>query len=215
MGTNPGIRGKHKLGAGMGVMDSKALRLLSVLTSDPQEFLERSIMIAGGKLASLHSRKASYQGADWRSVVAKLSDFSGHSFEAALGETQLSDLAARLRERMKMMRADAPFGAFHNGDLVLAELCYAVVRVMRPKIALETGVCYGVTSSHLLAALEGNSEGHLYSIDLPPLGRNANYYVGWLVPEDFRKRWTLQRGTSRKLLGPMLDELRSINLFVH
>jgi predicted O-methyltransferase YrrM len=116
---------------------------------------------------------------------------------------------------MESLPPEAPFGVFHNGDTLLAQLCYGVVRAMRPKTVAETGVCYGVTSAHLLAALGGNGEGHLYSIDLPPLGKNNDDYVGWLVPDELRKRWTLRRGTSRRLLRPMLKELGNIDLFVH
>jgi predicted O-methyltransferase YrrM len=199
----------------MGITDSKVVRLLSVLVSDPAEFLDRSLMIAGAKLSLGTHQKTPYTAADWKSVVAQLSEFSGHQFQLALGEPELAELTSRLRRRMQSLPPEAPFGVFHNGDMVLAQLCYVIVRAMRPKKVAETGVCYGVTSAHLLAALEGNGEGHLYSIDLPPLGKNNDDYVGWLVPGDLRKRWTLQRGTSRRLLGPMLNEVGSIDLFVH
>jgi len=38
---------------------------------------------------------------------------------------------------------------------------------------------------------------------------------GWLVPHELRERWTVRLGTSRALLGPWLDELGTIDLFVH
>ena len=199
----------------MGIADSKAVRLLSVLASDPGEFLDRSLMIVGVKLSFRGGQRPSYAAADWKSVVAQLSEFSGRPIQVALGEPRLAELASRLRQRMASLSAGAPFGTFHNGDMVLAELCYAVARTMRPKTVAETGVCYGVTSAHLLAALEGNGEGRLYSIDLPPLGKNNRDYVGWLIPDELRKRWTLRRGTSRRLLGPMLQEVGTIDLFVH
>jgi predicted O-methyltransferase YrrM len=116
---------------------------------------------------------------------------------------------------MESLPKTAPFGAFHNGDRVLGELCYAATRVLRPKTIVETGVCYGVTSAHLLAGLEANGFGHLHSIDLPPLGKNGDDYVGWLVPEELRKRWILYRGTSRKMLSPLLKKTGTVNLFVH
>jgi hypothetical protein len=72
-----------------------------------------------------------------------------------------------------------------------------------------------VTSAYILAALEANEQGHLYSIDLPPLGKNGDDYVGWLVPNELQKRWSLRRGTSRRLLGPLIAELGAIDLFVH
>src|SRR5258707_8290033 len=199
----------------MGVADSKTVRLLSVLANNPAEFLDRSLMIVGAKLSFHRGQRPSYAAADWKSVVAQLSEFAGRPIQPALGETELADLTSRLRRRMESLPPEAPFGVFHNGDTLLAQLCYGVVRAMRPKTVAETGVCYGVTSAHLLAALGGNGEGHLYSIDLPPLGKNNDDYVGWLVPDELRKRWTLRRGTSRRLLRPMLKELGNIDLFVH
>lgn len=199
----------------MGFADSKAVRLLSVLASNPAEFLERSLMIAGVKLSFRSGQRPSYTSTDWKSFVAQLSDFSGRSIQLALGEPRLAELASRLRERLASLPVDAPFAIFHNGDMVLAELCYAIVRTMRPKTVAETGVCYGVTSAHLLAALGGNGEGHLYSIDLPPLGKNNDEYVGWLVPDELRERWTVRRGTSSRLLGPLLREVGTIDLFIH
>ena len=201
----------------MGIVDSKALRLLSLLASDPAEFVDRSLMIAGGRFSFLNSRKPEYAAKDWNSIIAQLGEFFGSPghFHETLREAELVGLTARLHGRMDSLPKTAPFGAFHNGDQVLGELCYVTTRVLRPKTIVETGVCYGVTSAHLLAGLEANGFGHLHSIDLPPLGKNGNDYVGWLVPEELRKRWTLHRGTSRKMLVPLLKKIRTVGLFVH
>jgi hypothetical protein len=90
-----------------------------------------------------------------------------------------------------------------------------MTRAIRPSVVIETGVCYGVTSAYLLAALDANGEGHLYSIDLPPLGKNGEDYVGWLVPKELQKRWTLRRGASQRILGPLIAELGSVDIFIH
>lgn len=172
-------------------------------------------MIVGVKLSFLDPAKPVYAIAGWESVEERLSKFCGCGFKAALEEVELTALASRLRQRMNALPSAAPFGAFHNGDAILAKLCYAVVRTIQPKKVAETGVCYGVTSAHVLMALERNGEGHLYSVDLPPLGKNGDDYVGWLVPEELRNRWTLRKGTSRRLLGPMLKEVGNIDLFIH
>jgi hypothetical protein len=76
-------------------------------------------------------------------------------------------------------------------------------------------VCYGVTSRCVLEALASNGAGHLHSIDLPPLGPNADAYVGWFVPHSIRSRWTLYRGTSRRLLGPLISRLEQFDLYIH
>jgi hypothetical protein len=199
----------------MSISYAKPFRLLSVLANNPVEFLDRSLMIAGVKFAALYDRKSSYELVDWDSLVFRLNEILGPQFRSALSESQLASLTSWLSAKQLTLPPDAPFGVFHNGDRILAQLCYAVVRARRPRHILETGVCYGVTSAHLLAALDANAEGHLSSIDLPPLGERNYDYVGWLAPPDLRGRWSLHRGTSRKLLRPLLKGLGSVDLFVH
>jgi methyltransferase family protein len=113
------------------------------------------------------------------------------------------------------MPREAPFGSFHNGDLRLARLCYALARIIRPLSVVETGVCYGVTSAFLLKALHVNGCGVLQSIDLPPLGKNADQFVGSLIPADLRCNWKLHRGSSKALLPEVLKDVGHVGLFVH
>jgi len=44
---------------------------------------------------------------------------------------------------------------------------YGLVREFNPSILVETGVCNGVSSAVILAAIHKNNKGLLYSIDLP------------------------------------------------
>jgi hypothetical protein len=69
-----------------------------------------------------------------------------------------------------------------------------------------------VTSSFILQALAANDEGHLWSIDLPPIG--AEQFAGSFVPHPLRSRWTLLRGRSRDLLPSLLSDL-SADVFLH
>jgi predicted O-methyltransferase YrrM len=194
---------------------SKAARLLSLLVRDPAEFMDRSMMIVGSRLSSRRNGKPQYKTTDWSAAAVHLATVLGRGFEAAMEEPELLDLDSQLRQKLQRLPSDAPFEVFHNGDSVLARLCYAAVRAIRPETVLETGVCYGVTSAHLLLALELNRRGHLHSIDLPPLGKNNHDYVGWLIPSELRHRWTLRRGTAQKLLAPTINGLGPIGLFVH
>jgi len=129
-------------------------------------------------------------------------------------EPALAEISTYVREGQSAS-SHGPFPAIYNGDSALAAFCYAVTRALHPKHAVETGVCYGVTSAHILKAMEMNGEGHLDSIDVPPLGKDADKQVGRFIPEELRSRWTLHRGMSRRLLRPLLDQLGSIDLFVH
>lgn len=110
-----------------------------------------------------------------------------------------------------------------------AIVLYALVRVIKPKVVVETGVGPGGSTALILLALWKNREGHLYSIDLPgndvlvypSIGRCYNihippgYEVGWLVPPWLKERWSLKLGDSKKLLPDLVSELGSIDMFLH
>ena len=108
-----------------------------------------------------------------------------------------------------------PFQRGHNGDFSLARLCYAICRAIQPETALETGTCYGVTSALILKALEVNATGVLHSIDLPPLGKSADNFVGFLIPEELKQRWNLYRGPSRRIMPGLLPKLQKVDFFIH
>jgi predicted O-methyltransferase YrrM len=132
-----------------------------------------------------------------------------------LNEDSLTKIERHVKHRQVELPANAPFGLFHNGDPWLARLCYLAVRMIRPTKVVETGVCYGVTSAYLLAAMNENNHGQLHSIDLPPLGTNGDDYVGWLVPNELKHRWMLHRGTSDRLLRSLVTNLGALDLFIH
>lgn len=99
-----------------------------------------------------------------------------------------------------------------SGDLSL-EALYLVVRAARPRVIVETGVLYGASSAHLLAALARNREGALYSIDLPHEPHEPPH--DFLVPGQLCENWTLVVGDSRRELPALLDRLSTIDLFHH
>ena len=87
---------------------------------------------------------------------------------------------------------------------------------------VETGVDRGLSSVAILTAMERNQEGELYSIDLPTETRltDGTIYrntaeIGKLVPQELRHRWHLILGDARKELPKLLDELKSIDIFLH
>ncbi len=110
-------------------------------------------------------------------------------------------------------RENPPHPFLYNADRTVAMLCYALARQLKPKIVLETGVCYGVSTALFLLAMERNNAGRLISIDLPPLLDTAASFVGAAVPQELRHRWTLHLGGSRRLLPQVLNEVGEVDLF--
>lgn len=96
---------------------------------------------------------------------------------------------------------------------------YALVRAAKPRVIVETGVASGLSSAHILRALDRNGFGTLHSLDLPnvqegsvlPEGRTS----GWIVPESLRDRWRLQLGDTWVLLPELLESLDRVDIFLH
>ena len=107
-----------------------------------------------------------------------------------------------------------PFPVRFNADSSLARLCYALTLSIKPRMVVETGVGYGITSALILTALETVRRGQLISIDLPPLADPNGRLVGKAVPERLARYWTLYRGSSRRWLPEILDAVDDLELFI-
>lgn len=102
------------------------------------------------------------------------------------------------------------------------DIFYVLPRVLRPTLAIETGVASGATSAILLAALHRNGHGELLSFDIPPVRGQADMSwtadetasVGFLVPDAWRDRWTLTLGDATLTLPPALEG-RAVDYFFH
>jgi predicted O-methyltransferase YrrM len=146
-------------------------------------------------------------------------------YERELRETGLLDhLLESGREHQRRVAGDA--------DYAEGVYLYTIIRTLRPRVAVETGVANGFSTAFLLRALQTNGEGHLHSIDLPrEVGREyepgtffegegragipAGSEPGWLIPDGLRDRWTLILGRSQEELPPLLDRLGTIDFFMH
>ena len=108
------------------------------------------------------------------------------------------------------------------------ELLYVLVRSAHPARIVETGIFDGHSSAVILRALEKNGSGELISIDLPayaviesstsrmrdtvlPPGLDP----GWIIPESLRTRHQLILGDSKEELPKVLEEKKSIDMFIH
>jgi len=96
----------------------------------------------------------------------------------------------------------------------LSACVYAICRLAKPSVVIETGVARGATSVHILEALHQNDFGHLYSIDLPPLLPGAEVSTGCLVPNSLKVHWTLKLGSSQRILPGLLKEVEGVDVFI-
>ena len=122
---------------------------------------------------------------------------------------------------IRSLQENAPKAASHW--LVL----YLLIRTLKPKVVVETGVAAGESTSYVLQALSDNGKGVLYSIDMPvqwyvtpkgslwvdvlPIGAQP----GYLIPDELRDRWKLVLGRSSEKLPALLENLGEIDLFLH
>jgi predicted O-methyltransferase YrrM len=117
-----------------------------------------------------------------------------------------------LSSRYRLVRPDSPI-VFNLGRF---KVWYAIVRISRPNLVLETGVHDGLSSSLILRAMSRNNCGCLVSLDLPdlnlPIGVDG---PGWLVPDELKSRWRLRLGDSRRVLDDLAREHAPIDIFIH
>lgn len=169
------------------------------------------------------------------------------SFVSAVSGETLSAVESYLREAKEEGPGPAfwqEYGAFEKtldsnkeglsaGGMAkdVGMMLYALVRLQKPDIVVETGVASGVSSAYILLALAKNKKGKLFSIDLPyaldeerllermagksktviPEGKKP----GWLVPEELRSNWHLEIGKSSEKLPGVLQKTGSVDLFIH
>ena len=118
-------------------------------------------------------------------------------------------------------------------NLIDAQFLYWAVRHAKPRTIVQTGVSNGLSSAFLMLALAKNGpEGRLHAIDLPhifdpddplwtrigglhgvviPEGKSS----GWIVPDIYRDRFTVEAGDAKVLLPPLVDRLDRIDMFFH
>jgi hypothetical protein len=108
------------------------------------------------------------------------------------------------------------YGGWDDGDSGLARAAWCITAHLRPKLVVETGVARGITSRTILEGLARNGRGRLWSIDLPaPHHPDLKGQVGFVVPTERRDSWTLIEGSSRRELPGLLEQLGSLDLFIH
>jgi len=114
-----------------------------------------------------------------------------------------------LNARAQLSKANVRFGGGGAYSLI-----YFLVRKRRPEFVVETGVAAGWSSAAVLAAMERNGSGHLWSSDFPYFRQaRAAEEIGLLVPPELRKRWTLLIDGDEKNLPMIMREIPRVDMF--
>lgn len=115
----------------------------------------------------------------------------------------------RIVADLDLYQASGP--ARRMGGPGFLEACYAIVRLARPAVVLETGVAHGYSTAVILQALEDNGHGQLYSVDLPRFRPGVAAYTGAAVPSRLRSRWELHIGSDRRVLPGVLRRIAPVD----
>lgn len=131
------------------------------------------------------------------------------------------------RYRRELSDSEVPEVLLHRGvslpftrELPQGALLYLVVRALRPRRVVETGVGPGYSTAWLLAGLDANRSGELISLGPGPTqGRVLGVQeatVGQFVAPSLRSRWTLVLGNTVERLGEILrQEGGKVDLFFY
>lgn len=135
-----------------------------------------------------------------------------------------------------MEELEAKYGAYYKPGWVNLDdalFLYWVVRLLKPKRIVQTGVCNGLSSAFMMLALAKNGpEGTLHVVDMPPVfdSNDDNWKIpgkvygvvipegktsGWLVPDAYRDRFEVLNGDAKDLLPGLLKKVGSIDMFYH
>jgi hypothetical protein len=137
----------------------------------------------------------------------------GVNAPALLADYRRSEFQGWFHERRAALdRFDGPYQLGTTGAFGCEGL-YLLVRAIRPRVVVETGVLYGASSAHILAALAHNGGGDLHSIDLGRDPREPPH--DYFVPAQLQPNWELIIGDSRRELPPLLRRRGGIDLFHH
>lgn len=108
------------------------------------------------------------------------------------------------------------YGYYSDGDGSLCRAAWCAALHTKPEVVIETGVAHGVTSRIVIEALNLSDRGHLWSIDLPhPFNRELHTQTGAAVIDACRPRWSYIEGSSRRRLPSVIDEVSTVQLFIH
>lgn len=177
-------------------------------------------------LASLTYLTSSYEGLSYLFLkrLLNLSKKQYTKFKKDLFEHE--ELLKSIDQELKSL--GKPIGQI---SYIGVEALYIITRAIKPKVIVETGVAAGMSSAFILMGLEDNGFGELHSIDMPNYDLELynmgmiqmpstailpkDKKPGFIVPDELKQKWHLHIGLSKEILPTLLEELFSIDAFLH
>ncbi len=140
----------------------------------------------------------------------------------------LDEVPDLLRSEQEIARILDTTGRTYYAQFPAPLELYAIVRLLRPRHVVESGVSSGLSTAHILMALHRNGMGRLHSMDLPTYQKAAKRRrgelswsipkgedSGWAIPQGLKKGWDLRQGRSEEVLPELVQELPRIDLYCH
>jgi predicted O-methyltransferase YrrM len=186
-------------------MPSTAFQVLRKSILNPRRAALRLVLMA--RLA-----RSSVQ-ADRARLLRAISELWHVDGQELLEEYRTSDYATWYRERYEEVDLGSSGSRMGTSGMFTCELLYLLVRAAKPQVVVETGVLYGASSGHMLAALAANGTGRLHSIDLGCSPSEPSHDL--FVHPDHRARWEYIVGDTRRELPLLLARLGRIDMFHH
>jgi predicted O-methyltransferase YrrM len=177
--------------------------------------------------------------------IAQGDQVPDQAWDAVLGKTlveaaSVPDAAQVFERRSYVERYLSELGHKYHAHYVPgwvnlddALFLYWLVRQVKPRTIVQSGVCNGLSAAFMMLGLVKNGpEGRLHVIDLPPVfdardpawtveGKVYGFVIpegrtsGWLVPDAYRDRLEVWNGDTKDLLPQMVDKVDSIDFFYH
>ena len=186
-------------------MPSTAFQVLRKSILNPRRAALRLVLMARLARASVEADRARLRRA--------ISELWHVDAEELLEEYRRSDYATWYRERYQELHPGSSGSRMGTSGMFTCELLYLLVRAAKPRVVVETGVLYGASSGHILAALAANGTGRLYSIDLGCSPSEPSHDL--FVRPDLQMRWEYIVGDTRRELPLLLARLGRIDMFHH
>src|SRR5688572_13495170 len=146
-----------------------------------------------------------------RHLAAFVAQVAGSSYRTALGYIDELDQDQALRQHVRNIIRRHEDGRFADNEVRFGRRLgwYALIRILKPRVVVETGVDKGLGACVIAAALMRNtSEGHVGKY----IGTDINPRKGYLLSGEYARHGQILYGDSVESLRALTD---TIDLFIN